>query len=215
MIHTIRLDNKKLVSDFVTEPEIGDVLHRDDNSFVRIGSIRNIVPDFEKYVRVGLNPRDIQHVNEDATDANFDIDVQVPIVLSAGLELKFGKKNSRFVALKGVITEELEYLEISEEIENFWKKKGLTKPFMRDRTFLVTTVIRAASGTYIYSGSNNNRVYLAGKGSIPVQSVQLALDGKLEVKWEKSTTQKIISEGEIRCMFQAVKKHKAGFEILG
>ena len=215
MIHTIRLDNKKLVTDFVAEPEIGDVLQRDDNSFVRIGSIRNSITNFENYIRVSSNPRDIQHTNEDGTEVDFGVNVEVPVVVQAGLGLAFDKKNSRFVTLKDVITEELEYLDVQEEVELFWKKKGLTKAILRDRTFLVTTVVKAASGSYIYSGSANNKVYLSGKGNIPVEDVQSALEGRLDVKWEKKLTQKIISDGEIRCMFQAVKKQKIGFEILG
>lgn len=140
MIHTIRLDNKKLVTDFVAEPEIGDVLQRDDNSFVRIGSIRNSITNFENYIRVSSNPRDIQHTNEDGTEVDFGVNVEVPVVVQAGLGLAFDKKNSRFVTLKDVITEELEYLDVQEEVELFWKKKGLTKAILRDRTFLVTTV---------------------------------------------------------------------------
>ena len=141
MIHTIRLDNKKLVTDFVAEPEIGDVLQRDDNSFVRIGSIRNSITNFENYIRVSSNPRDIQHTNEDGTEVDFGVNVEVPVVVQAGLGLAFDKKNSRFVTLKDVITEELEYLDVQEEVELFWKKKGLTKAILRDRTFLVTAVV--------------------------------------------------------------------------
>ena len=105
MIHTIRLDNKKLVTDFVAEPEIGDVLQRDDNSFVRIGSIRNSITNFENYIRVSSNPRDIQHTNEDGTEVDFGVNVEVPVVVQAGLGLAFDKKNSRFDRIE-VVNEE-------------------------------------------------------------------------------------------------------------
>ena len=216
MIHTIRIDNKKLVTDFGTEPQIGDILQRDDNSFVRIGNLRTLLPDFDKYVTIETNPRDISHTNEDGTTATFNASASAPIIASGDLVLDFRKENSRFVALKGVVAEELDLLAIGHEaIEAILKKNKLDGSIIRTKIFIVACVLKAKSGVYVYSGSRDNRVVLRANGTFPISGVPIAAEGNLEVVWNKKTCQKIISTKEIRCIFQAVSKKKIGWEILG
>lgn len=215
MIHTLRLDNRKLVTDFSMEPQIGDVIQLEDNSFVRLGNIGKSIPDFEQYITTEATVKDIQHINEAGTQANFNVAASLPNIVQGDLVINFKNQHSRFVALKAVTIYELDYLAISDQVEAFWKKHKLHKPITRLRTFLVGTVIKAQSGTYIYSMSANNQVVLAGKGNIPVSGVPIALEGKLDVRWEKSMCQKIISEAPVNCIFQALRKQSIGYEILG
>lgn len=216
MIHTLRLDNKKLVTDFVTEPQIGDILQRDDNSFIRIGNLRKQVKNFDDFVTLEQKPRDILHINEDGTSANFNVSAELPIVAKGDLVLDFKKQNSRFVALKNVIVEELDLMAIGfDTIEEILRKNKLSGPIIRPKIFFVACVLKASSGTYVYSGANNNRVVLRANGSVPISGVSVALDGNLDVVWNKKNVQRIISSKPINCIFQAVSKRKLGWEILG
>lgn len=216
MIHTIRLDNKKLVTDFSTEPQIGDILQRDDNSFVRIGNLKSLVQNFEQYITIEDSPRNIDHTNEDGTIATFDANAEVPYIAKGDLVLDFRKEHSRFVTLKNVVIEELDLLAIGNDtIEAILKKNNLNKPLIRNRIFFVSCVLRAASGVYVYSGSKNNRVVLRANGNFPINSIPVAAEGNLSVAWSKNTAQKIISNHPIRCIFQAVSKRPMGWEILG
>lgn len=216
MIHTLRLDNKKMVTDFVTEPQIGDILQRDDNSFIRIGNLSKQVKNFEEYVTLEQKPRDILHTNEDGTSANFNVSADLPIIAQGDLVLDFKKQNSRFVALKNVIVEELDLMALGfDTIEDILRKNKLSSPLIRQKIFFVACVLKASSGTYIYSGANNNRVVLRANGSVPISGVPIALEGNLDVVWNKKHVQRIISSNPINTIFQAVSKRKLGWEILG
>ena len=89
----------------------------------------------------------------------------------------------------------------------------MSGPIIRPKIFFVACVLKASSGTYVYSGANNNRVVLRANGSEPISGVSVALDGNLDVVWNKKNVQRIISSKPINCIFQAVSKRKLGWEI--
>jgi hypothetical protein len=209
MIHSLKLDNRKLVTDFTTEPQIGDVLQMREGGFARLGNIRKSITGFDQYITSETTAKNIEHINEGGTQATFNFSGSVPMIAQGD------KKHARFVALKNVTIDELDYLAVADQVEAFWKKHEFHKPIIRRKTFLIGTVLKAQSGTYVYSMTANNRIALSGKGNISVSGIPLALEGKLDVRFEKSLCQKIISEKPINCIFQALTKLSGGYAPLG
>ncbi len=207
----------KLIGNFIERPlQVGDIVLNDDGQHLIWGNITDVVDGFSLNGKtVTANKADLKYTSE--SNVSVKIGGSTSRVPASGeIELKFNSKNSAFVSLKGVQTISVKLGLIDEALKNYWQQKGFDRAKNRNKYHFIAEVIKAASGTVIFSGEKKNSVVLKGKNDVPLKSIGVVGSGNVEYVSNSKSTLEIISSTPIQPLYLAVRYRVGGnFEIGG
>jgi hypothetical protein len=209
--------NQNLVADFFRgNAELGDIYQLDDRGWIVITNLFRLKPDLvlEEYLLKAGPKKDISFTKETGTEVKFTGKGTMGEIGSVEAEIKFGGKNSAFVALKQAYWQNLDLVKLKPIIDGVWKQNGYDK--RRQRYFFVNQVCTAQSGVVIFSQEQNNVVKIQGKTNQVLESMSIVAEANIEIIANKKETMEIITISEHQPLFQAVSKRANGaWEILG
>ncbi len=205
-----------LIGNFIERPlRVGDIVINDDGQHLIWGNIEDVVDGFSlKGKIVTANKADLKFTSES------DVDVSIggsanSTVAQGEIQLKFNAKNSAFVSLKQIERSAVKLALVDTELKAYWKQKGFHKLLNRFKYHFVVEVITAQSGTVIFSQEKANTVVIKGKNNIPLTSIAVVGEGKVEYVSNSKSTLEIISETQIQPLYTAVRyKADGNFEII-
>jgi hypothetical protein len=206
-----------LFGNFIERPlRVGDIVLNDDGQHLIWGNIEDVVDGFSLSGKiVESNKADLKYTSE----SNIEVSIGGTAnssVAQGEIQLKFNSKNSAFVSLKQIKKSSLKLALIDTQLKNYWEQKGFNKLFHRNKYHLIVEVIEAESGTVIFSQDKANTVVIKGKNNIPLTSIAVVGDGKVEYVSNSKSTLEIISETKIQPLYTAVRyKANGDFEIVG
>ena len=195
-----------MITDFAMGASIGDVLELDTLSGSLVDTGYNVgidIKNLQNYVSQIGDKSDLITSNGTKVTATFDANANLPQVAQGDLSVTFSQTKSEYIALKAVWYEVLDRIEIEPQLEDIWTAKGFSNGIInRHKYLLVTTVMHAASGIYLYSDDANVTVGLKASGAVPSGAVttDVALSGN--VTFEKSSVTSIIEPNPITKIFQ-------------
>jgi len=207
----------KLIGNFIERPiRVGDIVLNDDGQHLIWGNIEDVVDGFK------LDGKTIESNKADlkfTTESNIEVFIGGTAnsnVVQGEVQLKFNSKNSAFVSLKRIKRISVKLALIDEELKEYWEKKGFNKLAHRNKYHFISEIIEAESGTVIFSQDKANTVVIKGKNNVPLTSIAIVGDGKVEYVSNSKSTLEIISETPIQPLYTAVRyKANGNFEIVG
>jgi hypothetical protein len=207
----------KLIGNFIERPiRVGDIVLNDDGQHLIWGNIEDVVDGFK------LDGKTIESNKADlkfTTESNIEVFIGGAAnsnVVQGEVQLKFNSKNSAFVSLKRIKRTSVKLALIDEELKEYWEKKGFNKLAHRNKYHFISEIIEAESGTVIFSQDKANTVVIKGKNNVPLTSIAIVGDGKVEYVSNSKSTLEIISETPIQPLYTAVRyKANGNFEIVG
>ena len=205
MLQSIKLDDRLLVTDFSIGVQVGDVLQLDTitQTFSYLTNIGEEIANLQDHIT--SNPsasNNIVSSDSSSLAITFNASANLPNVAQGDLELNFSSSNSTFIALKNVVYKELAIEDILDPLNAYWSRHNFTNGILvRHHTLLVTAVLHADSGTYLYNLAKNNQVVIKGNGNVPVPDASLVLTGNISIGYQKNTVQSIISTTPIQPLF--------------
>ncbi len=194
--------------------KLGHVYRKDGNDLNYYESIMDDLLALHDRKRIPKNwvtsgpPKDIKFIRESGVDVNIGASGSGGPG-SGSAKLSFSRNNTAFISLRNAVYNTLAIGEIQQEIRSIWEKKGYDK---NPRRFvLVTEVIRAESGTVIFSMRKNNSIEITAKSpDVPLVDIEPALEGNIAIASSKSAYLEVISRKPFEPLFGAVRVKKNG-----
>lgn len=161
----------------------------------------------KQWVEIGP-PKDIKFIGESGVNVKLGASAS-GAVGSGKAHLAFSRNNTAFISLKNAVYHTLAIGEIQAEIREVWEKKGYDK---KARQFvLVTEVIRAESGTVIFSMKRNNSIEIQAKSAdVPLVDIEPAAEGGISIVSSRSAYLEVISNKPFEPLFGAIRVKKNG-----
>lgn len=149
------------------------------------------------------NSRDMKFIRDSGIEVGIGANATTHGV-TGGLSLSFSKKNTGFIYLKNAVILTLALGEIKEDILKIWDAKDYEK---QPRKFvLANKLIRAESGTVIFSSKGNNKIELQAKTpDVPLIDIEPVASGKVAILSSKFDYLEVISENQFEPLFGAVR----------
>lgn len=194
--------------------KIADVYKRDGDDLNKFESIiddllklHGITEIPENWITKS-NPKELKITGESGIDISIAGSATIPEG-EGSLSLSFSRKKTAFVYLKDAVTYELSLGEMKSDIISIWKEKGYDKQLRK--FVLVNKLIRAKSGTIIYSEEKGNKIGLKAKTpDVPLVDLEPAGSGEISIVSSKSAHLEVISEVEFEPLFGAVRVDNKG-----
>ena len=177
---------------------IGDVYTWHDGRWHYLESLKEEI-DFEQYIRES-EPVDMKYITD--SEVNVKIGVSGATGVAKGnILLSFNKNKSAFIYLKDTVTRQLAVGEIAMELAGIWNEKG----YSRKKHAFCTEVVKAQSGTVIFSMKKNNSIEIAAKnqGGILTDIADVA-SGDVKIVSNKSQYFEMISKNPFEPLYKAV-----------
>ncbi|MCK5699974.1 MAG: hypothetical protein KAI29_02440 [Cyclobacteriaceae bacterium] len=194
--------------------KLGDVYKRDGDDLNKFESIIDDLLKLNGFTEIPdnwitkSNPKDLKITGASGIEIDFAASANIPEG-EGSLSLSFNNKKTAFVNLKNAVTYELALGEIKNDIIRIWKEKDYEK--QPRRFVLVNKLIRAKSGTIIYSEERNNKIGLKAKTpDVPLIDLEPTGSGKVSIVSSRSEHLEVISENEFEPLFGAVRLNKQG-----
>lgn len=211
------LNGLGLIGNFIERPlRVGDIVLNDDGQHLIWGNIEDIVDGFSLEGKtVESNKADLKYTSE--SNVNVEIGGKANSTVAEGeIQLKFNSKNSAFISLKQIKSTAVKLALIDSELKEYWKQKGFDKLQNRHKYHFISSVIEAESGTVIFSQDKGNTVVIQGKNNMPLTSIAVVGEGKVEYVSNSKSTIEIISETKIQPLYTALRyKGNGNFEVVG
>jgi hypothetical protein len=218
LLKTQRVFSKlRLIGNFMQRPlKIGDIVINDDGQHLIWGNIEDVIDGFSLDGKTETsNASDLKYTSES--------NIQVTIggsgtssVANGEIQLKFNEKNSAFISLKSITRTSVKLGLVDTELKKYWADKGFNKAGNRNKYHFIAEIINAGSGTVIFSEEKANTVVIKGKNNVPLTSISIVGEGKVEYVSNSKSTLEIISETPIQPLYTAVRyKANGKFEIIG
>lgn len=211
------LSGLKLIGNFVERPlRLGDIVLNDDGQHLIWGNIEDVIDGFSlEGMITEANKADLKFTSESNVDVKFGGKAN-SLAAEGEIELKFNARNSAFISLKQVKRLSLKLALVDSKLKEYWAQKGFNKPGNRNKYHFIAEVIEAESGTVIFSQEKSNTVVITGRNNIPLTTLAVVGEGKVEYVSNSKSTLEIISESKIQPLYTAVRyKANGNFEIVG
>jgi hypothetical protein len=198
-----------------TPVKIGDVFQVDGAEHIKLGNIEKLTTKIS-----------LKDTIESGTEANFKFTSgkEFAITFGANADLKLGKgevqidfksNSSAFVSLNDAVIDVLSIGLIEDELKAYWDAKGYSKPGKRKKYIIISSIIKAASGTVIFSSEKNNKVVLKASTDEEIKSIKALGSGNFEYVSNTKATLEIISPKAIQPMYRALWINAKGrFDIV-
>lgn len=206
-----------LFGNFIERPlRVGDIVLNDDGQHLIWGNIEDVIDGFSLEGKIDeTNKADLKYTSESNIDVSIGGTANTNVA-NGEIQLKFNSNNSAFVSLKQIKRSAVRLALIDTPLKEYWKQKGFDKPIKRRKYHFISDVIEAESGTVIFSQDKGNTVVIKGKNDIPLTSLAVVGDGKVEFVTNSKSTLEIISETPIQPLYTALRYRANGnFEIVG
>ena len=189
---------------------IGDVYTWDDGRWNYLESLSNDI-DFEQYIRES-KPADMKYIMDSAVEVKIGVSGAAGVA-KGNIQLNFTKHKSAFIYLKDTVTRQLAVGEIAMELADVWNKKR----YSRKKHAFCTEVVKAQSGSVIFSLKKDNSIEISAKnqGAELTEIANLA-SGDVKIVSSKSQYFEMISRNPFEPLYRAVNivgtKNKPKFD---
>lgn len=191
-------------ANIVNKPfELGMVLYRDDQKFNIWGKLEDLIPGFS-----------LTNKFSSTSNANLNFNTQSSIEVNVGtsassnpikgeVQIKFTKMRTGFIVLKNVVTQSLNLGLIENEVKELWAERGFDKAGNRRKYVVITSLLKAETGSIIYSEEKNNTVILKANNNIPLSSLNVVAEANVEYITNTKATLELFSTNPFSPLFSA------------
>ncbi len=207
----------KFIGNFMNRPiELGQIVQWSDGQHLIMGNLADFVPGFTWTGKIEKSTSAFFKLTQESTvDVALGGQANAPVG-KAEVELKFGAKNSAFVALNDVESTAIKLGLVQDDLNALWHERRWDRANNRNKFFLVSEVMTAASGTVVYSAERKNTVVLKAENDAPVTSLKALGSGRFEYVSNTKSTLEIISPMAITPLYRAVSLRSNGlFDLVG
>jgi hypothetical protein len=200
-----------LFANIINKPfELGMVLYIDDDKFTIWGKLEDLIPGFSltgRYTQsqtanLNFNTQSSIQVNVGTTATSVPVKGQV--------QIKFTKSKSGFIVLKNVITQTLNLGVIEVAVKELWRDRGFDKAGNRRKYVLITSLLKAESGSIIYSEDKNNTVQIKASNEKPLTSLAIVAEANVEYITNSKATLELFSTNPFSPLFSAYRLRANG-----
>jgi hypothetical protein len=200
-----------LFANLLNKPfEIGMVLYKDDNKFTIWGKLEDLIPGFS------LNGKVTK-----ASSANLNFNTQSGIEITIGanatsvpvagqVQVKFTKNKSGLIVLKNVVTETLNLGLVQDDVQTLWNERGFDRAGNRRKYVLITSLLKAESGSIIYTEDKNNTVILKANSNKPLSSLAIVGEANVEYVINTKATVELFSTNSFVPLYGAHRLRAGG-----